>query len=71
MLFGKIKSLKQLEEKIKEILSQNDFLKLCQIKDTILNPLSHHDIEKPIYKEELEKAIEIVEKLKKGVNRNG
>jgi len=64
-LFGKINSLKELEEKIKRILSENNFLELNQIKDTILNPLSHHDIEKPIYKEELEKAIEIVKNLKK------
>ena len=64
-LYGKINSLNQLNGKIKEILSENNFLKLNQIKDTILNPLSHHDIETPIYKEELEKAIEIVENLKK------
>lgn len=64
-LYGKINSLNQLNRKIKEILSENNFLKLNQIKDTILNPLSHHDIETPIYKEELEKAIEIVENLKK------
>ena len=64
-LFGKLKSLKDLETKIKELLHKEDFLELNQIKNTILNPLSHHDIESPIYKEELTKAIEIVKRLKK------
>ena len=64
-LFGKLKSLKDLETKIKELLHKEDFLELNQIKNTILNPLSHHDIESPIYKEELTKAIDIVKRLKK------
>jgi len=37
--------------------------KLMEYKDRILNPNSHYDIEKPLFKIELEKAIRTVEEL--------
>lgn len=41
------------------------FEKLKEYKDVLMNPLSHHNIEAPIYKQELIKTFEILEKLNK------
>ncbi len=43
----------------------NDILNMLeQFKSIILNPQSHDDITKPLYKKELEEAIKIIEELK-------
>ncbi|MBS4059214.1 MAG: hypothetical protein KG029_02325 [Bacteroidetes bacterium] len=44
-------------------LDVNKLSKLMEYKDRILNPNSHYDIETPLFKIELEKAIKTVEEL--------
>ena len=44
-------------------LSAAKLTKLMEYKDRILNPNSHYDIETPLFKTELEKAIKTVEEL--------
>ena len=44
-------------------LDGNKLTKLLEYKDRILNPNSHYDIETPLFKNELKKAIETVEEL--------
>ncbi len=44
-------------------LDANKLTKLLEYKDRILNPNSHYDIETPLFKNELKKAIETVEEL--------
>ena len=44
-------------------LSPIKLTKLLEYKDRILNPNSHYDIETPLFKVELEKAIKTVEEL--------
>lgn len=44
-------------------LDVNKLSKLMEYKDRILNPNSHYDIETPLFKIELEKAIMTVEEL--------
>lgn len=57
-LIGKLKSyFKDLD------INYSPFEKLKEHKDILMNPLSHDNIESPIYKLELVKTIEIVEKL--------
>jgi energy-coupling factor transporter ATP-binding protein EcfA2 len=41
------------------------FEKLKEYKDVLMNPLSHHNIEAPIYRQELVNTFEILEKLNK------
>lgn len=44
-------------------LDVNKLTRLLEYKDRILNPNSHYDIETPMFKNELKKAIETVEEL--------
>jgi energy-coupling factor transporter ATP-binding protein EcfA2 len=44
-------------------LDVNKLTRLLEYKDRILNPNSHYDIETPLFKNELKKAIETVEEL--------
>lgn len=42
---------------------------LEELKNTLLNPQSHHDIQTQIYREEIEDAMELIEKFRKIVNK--
>lgn len=51
-------------------LDPNKLTKLMEYKDRILNPNSHYDIETPLFKTELEKAIKTVEELANDTGNN-
>src|SRR5690606_17142383 len=58
--------IKKFEEYYKEIGGDyTPFEKLKEYKDLLMNPLSHHNIESPIYKQELINTFEILNKLNK------
>ena len=59
-----IKELEKLINYEKEDL--NEILNVLeQFKSIILHPQSHNDIQKPLYKKELEEAINLISELKK------
>ncbi len=45
---------------LENIFKENNFHDINSIKDRILNPQAHYDITKPLYKKELEDAIELI-----------
>lgn len=47
-------------EAVKDIVKEDSFHDINNIKDRILNPQAHHDTSKPLYKKELEEAISMV-----------
>ncbi|MDM1533407.1 MULTISPECIES: hypothetical protein [Myroides] len=58
--------IKKFEDYYKEIGGDySPFEKLKEYKDLLMNPLSHHNIESPIYKQELINTFEILNKLNK------
>jgi ABC-type multidrug transport system ATPase subunit len=48
-------------EAVQSITNEDSFHDINGIKDRILNPQSHNDLETPLYKKELEDAIKLVE----------
>ncbi len=55
---------------LKNEIEKDSFFNIGLIKDHILNPQSHYDFSKPIYKKELEDAFIAIEELQKAVDRN-
>jgi len=65
----KVEKCIEFAQKVKEalislenIFKEDNFHNINSIKDRILNPQSHYDNSKPLYKKELEDAIELIEK---------
>jgi len=48
---------------VQDIVREESFHNINNIKDRILNPQSHHGFSKPLYKKELEEAIKMIEEL--------
>ena len=53
-----------------EIIKSDEFFDVGLMKDHILNPQSHDDFTKPLYKKELEDALKGVELLQQAVEKN-
>jgi energy-coupling factor transporter ATP-binding protein EcfA2 len=53
-----------------EIIKSDEFFDVGLMKDHILNPQSHDDFTKPLYKKELEDALKGVESLQQAVEKN-
>lgn len=56
--------------KVHSIIENNDFFDIGIIKDHVLNPQSHNDFTKPLYRKELEDAFEAVKRLQEAVDNN-
>lgn len=48
---------------LENIFKEDSFHDINNIKNRILNPQSHYDNSKPLYKKELEEAISLIENL--------
>lgn len=57
-------------DSVYEIIKSDDFFDIGLMKDHILNPQSHDDFTKPLYKKELEDAFKGVEILQQAVEQN-
>ncbi len=57
--------IKKAIESVHEIINEDKFHDINGIKDRILNPQSHNDTSRPLYKKELEDAIELIEKFER------
>lgn len=55
---------------VHQIIESDDFFDIGLMKDHILNPQSHDDVTKPLYKKELEDALIGVELLQQAVDNN-
>jgi hypothetical protein len=62
--------VKKALDKVYEIVDKDDFFNIGLIKDHILNPQSHNDFTRPLYKKELEDAFKSVEMLQRAVEQN-
>ena len=62
-ILGKLKGFKKELDKDRNFLVEIDLKDINSLKNRILNPQSHDDASKPIYKKELEEAIEMIENL--------
>lgn len=57
-------------DEVYAIIDSDKFFNIGLIKDHILNPQSHDDFTKPLYRKELEDAFEAIEELNKAVEKN-
>ncbi len=64
------KKVKLALDKVYAIVDRDDFFNIGLIKDHILNPQSHDDFSRPLYKKELEDAFKSVEMLQQAVEQN-
>ncbi len=62
--------VEQAFDAVYEIIESNDFFDIGLMKDHILNPQSHDDFTKPLYKKELEDALKAVKRLQDTVEQN-
>ena len=63
-----IKSIESIYEYIEEKMHFEEFEDVKLILKSILHPQSHNDLTKPLYKKELEDAIELIQKFKEILN---
>ncbi|MBL1244272.1 MAG: recombinase RecF [Sulfurimonas sp.] len=61
-ILGQLKGFKEELDKDRDSSTEIDLKNIGSLKSRILNPLSHDDTSKPIYKKELEEAITMIEK---------
>lgn len=66
-IIGKLRGFKTAFEDEREALVEIDLKNIKSITDRILNPQSHDDTTKPLYKKELEDAMEIIKELREGL----
>ncbi|MGI6393576.1 MAG: hypothetical protein ACOX2F_02400 [bacterium] len=67
-LLGKINSIESSVKDIQEAEKNKKFAYLKEIKNALLNPASHNQTLKPLYKQELEKALDTIVKFMENNN---
>ena len=73
----RVKKCVEFSQKVKKaldevfaIIDQDTFFNIGLIKDNILNPQSHYDFTRPLYKKELEDAFKAIKLLQQAVEKN-
>jgi len=67
-IIGKLRGFKTAFEDETDVGIEIDLKNIRSITDRILNPQSHDDTSKPLYKKELQEAIEIIQTIKENIN---